>query len=309
MHLPILINAEVVMLPQFTVEAMLDVVVEYKLSELLMVPPILIRMVRDPVVDKYDLSHITRFSSGAAPLSEEIIQLLKKKFPQTGFKQGYGMTESCSCITAHPPEKFDYKYAHSGGAIVASTEVKIIKEDGTEANVGESGEVLARGPQVVMGYLNNPEATANTFDADGWLHTGDQGYIDEEGMIYINDRIKELIKVKGIGVAPAELEDLLLGHELVEDVAVMGVPDDYSGELPKAYVKVKEGVQPNEKTGRELMKYVKDKKVRYKWIKEISFIEEIPKSASGKILRRVLRDKERSGDRGIVIKDEAKAKL
>lgn len=309
MHLPILINAEVVMLPQFTMEAMLDVVVEYKLSELLMVPPILIRMVRDPVVDKYDLSHITRFSSGAAPLSEEIIQLLKKKFPQTGFKQGYGMTESCSCITAHPPEKFDYKYAHSGGAIVASTEVKIVKEDGTEADVGESGEVLARGPQVVMGYLNNPEATANTFDADGWLHTGDQGYIDAEGMIYINDRIKELIKVKGIGVAPAELEDLLLGHELVEDVAVMGVPDDYSGELPKAYVVVKEGVPMDEKTGRELMKYVKDKKVRYKWIKEISFVGEIPKSASGKILRRVLRDKERSGDRGIVVRDEAKAKL
>lgn len=309
MHLPILINAEVVMLPQFTMEAMLDVVVEYKLSELLMVPPILIRMVRDPVVDKYDLSHITRFSSGAAPLSEEIIQLLKKKFPQTGFKQGYGMTESCSCITAHPPEKFDYKYAHSGGAVVASTEVKIIKEDGTEANVGESGEVLARGPQVVMGYLNNPEATANTFDADGWLHTGDQGYIDEEGMIYINDRIKELIKVKGIGVAPAELEDLLLGHELVEDVAVMGIPDDYSGEIPKAYVKVKQGVRTNEKTARELMKYVTDKKVRYKWIKEISFIEEIPKSASGKILRRVLRDKERSGDRGIVIKDQAMSKL
>ncbi|KAF2640273.1 4-coumarate-CoA ligase 2, partial [Massarina eburnea CBS 473.64] len=310
MHLPILLNAEVIMLPQFTMEGMLNVVTEYKLGELLMVPPILIRMVRDPIVDKYDLSHVVRFSSGAAPLSEEIIQQLQKKFPKTGLKQGYGMTESCSCITAHPPSKFAYKYAHSGGAVVASTEVKIIKEDDTEADVDEQGEVLARGPQIVMGYLNNEKATRETFDADGWLHTGDQGKIDQEGMIYITDRIKELIKVKGIGVAPAELEDLLLGHEKVEDVAVMGIPDDYSGELPKAFVKLKEGVRDNSSVGKELIEFVKEKKVRHKWIKVVEFVDEIPKSASGKILRRVLRDKERSGKgRGVVVNDESRAKL
>ncbi|KAF2703116.1 acetyl-CoA synthetase-like protein [Pleomassaria siparia CBS 279.74] len=310
MHLPVLLNAEVIMLPQFTMEKMLDVIVEYQLGELLLVPPILIRLVRDPIVDKYDLRHVTRFSSGAAPLSEEIIQQLKTKFPNTGFKQGYGMTESCSCITAHPPEKFDYKYAHSGGAIVASTEVKIIKDDGTEADVGGVGEVLARGPQVVMGYLNNEKATKDTFDSDGWLHTGDQGAIDHEGMIHITDRIKELIKVKGIGVAPAELEDLLLGHEKVEDVAILGIQDDYSGELPKAYVVLKAGVSVDSKVGKELIAFVKEKKVRYKWVKEIEFCDEIPKSGSGKILRRVLRDRERSGvGRGVVIKDEQRAKL
>lgn len=194
MHLPILLNAEVLMLPQYSMEGMLNLVCEYKLGELLLVPPILIRLVRDPIVDKYDLSHLTRFSSGAAPLSEKIIQLLQKKFPNTGFKQGYGMTESCSCITAHPPEKYEYKYAHSGGAIVASTEVKIIKDDGTEAGIDEDGEVLARGPQIVMGYLNNEKATRETFDEDGWLHTGDRGSINAENMIYITDRIKELIK-------------------------------------------------------------------------------------------------------------------
>lgn len=309
MHLPILLNAEVIMLPQFTMEGMLDVIVEYKLSEILSVPPILIRLVRDPIVDKYDLSHITRFSSGAAPLSEEIIQLLQKKFPNSGFKQGYGMTESCSCITAHPPSKYDYKYAHSGGAIVASTEVKIIKDDGTEADVGEDGEVLARGPQVVMGYLKNEKATRETFDEGGWLHTGDRGAIDAEGMIHITDRIKELIKVKGIGVAPAELEDLLLGHPKVEDVAVMSIKDDYSGELPKAYVVVKPGLNEDSAIGKEIIAYVKEKKVRYKWIKEVEFINEIPKSPSGKILRRVLRDKEKSGKFGLVVKDNARAKL
>ncbi|KAF2005881.1 4-coumarate-CoA ligase 2 [Amniculicola lignicola CBS 123094] len=311
MHLPILLNAEVIMLPQFTMEKMLDIIVEYQLAELLLVPPILIRMVRDPIVDKYNLSHVTRFSSGAAPLSEEIIQKLKEKFPGTGFKQGYGMTESCSCITAHPPSKFDYKYAHSGGAIVASTEVRILKEDGTFGGVGDSGEVLARGPQVVMGYLNNQKATEDTFDEGGWLHTGDQGMIDEEGMIFIQDRIKELIKVKGIGVAPAELEDLLLGHEKVEDVAVMGIQDDYSGELPKAFVVLKPTIEKDGAVGRELIAFVKDKKVRYKWIKEVEFVEEIPKSASGKILRRVLRDqqKQMAGKRNIFKDQPNKARL
>jgi acyl-CoA synthetase (AMP-forming)/AMP-acid ligase II len=310
MHLPVLLNAEVVMLPQFTMEGMLDTIVEYQLTELLLVPPILIRLVRDPIVDRYDLSHVQRFSSGAAPLSEEIIQLLQKKFPNTGFKQGYGMTESCSCITAHPPEKYSYKYAHSGGAICASTEVKILKEDGTEGDVGEQGEVLARGPQVVMGYLDNEKATRETFDEDGFLHTGDQGLIDEEGMIHITDRIKELIKVKGIGVAPAELEDLLLGHPKVEDVAVMGIPDEYSGELPKAFVQLKPSVEANTAVGRELLAFVKEKKVRHKWIKELEFIPEIPKSASGKILRRVLRDKETSGKNShVVVKDSPQAKL
>lgn len=299
------------MLPAFTMSSMLKTVVEYRLEELLLVPPILIRMVRDPEVEKYDLSHITRFSSGAAPLSEEIIQLLEKKFPGTGLKQGYGMTESCSCITAHPPDKFAYKYAHTGGAIVANTEVKFVKPDGSEAGIGEPGEILARGPQVVMGYLDNEKATRETFDEGGWLHTGDQGSIDEEGMITILDRIKEMVKVKGIGVAPAELEDLLLGHPKVEDVAVMGIPDDYAGERPKAFVTLKSGVEANDAVGKELLSFVKEKKVRYKWVREIEFVQEIPKSPSGKILRRVLRDKEKSGEKGLVVKDaiEARAKL
>ncbi|KAF2206782.1 hypothetical protein CERZMDRAFT_52453 [Cercospora zeae-maydis SCOH1-5] len=304
LHLPLLINAEVYFLPAFTMEAMLDTVTEYKIPELLLVPPILIRMVRDPIVKKYDLSCIQRFSSGAAPLSEEILVLLKKQFPQAGFKQGYGMTESCSCITAHPPWYYDFKYAHTVGTICASTTVKIIKEDGTECGVGEPGEICAKGPQVVMGYLNNEKATKETFDEQGYLHTGDQGKIDENGLITIVDRIKELIKVKGIGVAPAELEDLLLGHDKVEDVAVLGITDDYSGEVPKAYIVPQGGQAGSQELGRELLKYVKDNKVRYKAVKEIEFIEAIPKSASGKILRRILRDQAKKGAHGVVVREE-----
>ena len=311
LHLPILLNAEVYMLPAFTMKGMLDTVVEYQIGELLLVPPILIRMVRDPIVDEYDLGFITRFSSGAAPLSEEIIQQLKAKFPNTGFKQGYGMTESCSCITAHPPEKYDYEHAHKVGTICASTEIKIVDEDGKELGLGQPGELLARGPQITMGYLNNEAATKNTYDSDGFLHTGDQAVIDEDGMVTITDRIKEMVKVKGIGVAPAELEDLLLGHPHVEDIAVLGIKDDYSGEKPKAYVVRKSGAPEEVELGQALLVYVKEKKVRHKWLKEIEFIEEIPKSASGKILRRILRDLEKGGVKGTVIRDEdgARAKL
>jgi len=303
LHLPILLNAEVYMLPSFTLPSMLSAVVEYQISELLLVPPILIRMVRDPIVDEFDLRHLTRFSSGAAPLSEEIILQLQKKFPGTGFKQGYGMTESCSCISAHPPEKYSYEHAHKVGMVVASTEIKIVDEQGKELGLGEPGELLARGPQITMGYLDNEVATMSTYE-NGWLRTGDQGMIDAEGMITITDRIKEMIKVKGIGVAPAEIEDLLLGHKFVEDVAVLGIQDDYSGEKPKAFIVKKKGAPGENALGKELIAYVKDSKVRHKWVKEVEFVNEIPKSASGKILRRVLRDLERSGKRGFVVRDE-----
>ena len=301
------------MLPSFTMPSMLSAVVEYQIEELLLVPPIIIRLVRDPEVAKYDLSCVKRFSSGAAPLSEEMLVLLKQKFPSTGFKQGYGMTESCSCITAHDPDHYDYKYAHAVGIICASTEVRILKEDGTDGDVGERGEILARGPQVVMGYLGNSKATAETFDRDGWLYTGDQGCVDEEGLVYVTDRIKEMVKVNGIGVAPAELEDLLLGHKCVEDVAVMGILDDYKGEVPKAYVVLKPGVKGEKginmgDVGKNLLAYVKERKVKHKWVEEVEFVEEIPKSPSGKILRRVLKKLGEEGKRGVVVREE-KARL
>lgn len=305
LHLPLLINASVYCLPQSTMKLMLDAIVEYKIPELLLVPPLIIRLVRDPLVEQYDLSFVRRFSSGAAPMSDEIIQLLQKKFPNTGFKQGYGMTESCSCIATHPPWLYDFSYAKTVGTVCASTTVKIIKEDGNEAEIGEPGEICAKGPQIVMGYLNNPEATKETFDEEGYLHTGDQGSIDSHGIITILDRIKELIKVRGIGVAPAELEDLLLGHEEVEDVAVMAIQDDYSGEVPKAYIVPKPGQEPGQALGRELLAFVKSKKVRYKAVKEVEFIKEIPKSGSGKILRRMLRDQHRKGAQGVVVREES----
>jgi 4-coumarate--CoA ligase len=168
-----------------------------------------------------------------------------------------------------------------------------------------------------MGYLNNKQATRETFDTQGWLHTGDVGLIDSEGFITITDRIKEMIKVKGIAVAPAELEDLLLGHSAVEDVAVCGIPDDYSGQRTKAYVVLKPGLgnQGSQESmttlGRQLIDYVRERKIRHKWINEIEIVDEIPKSASGKTLRRMLRrlENEASKERLVIKRAEPHSKL
>ncbi|GES66293.1 AMP-binding enzyme [Aspergillus terreus] len=320
MHLPVFLNSEVYMLPAFTMASMLNTVVKYQIRELLLVPPIVIRLLSDPIVANYDLSHVRKFSSGAAPIAREVLVKLQERYPHTGFKQGYGMTETCSCITMHPLDKQSYAYADRGGSIAANTEVKIVDVDsGAELGYNQAGEILARGPQIVMGYLNNEKATRETFDADGWLHTGDIGFMDQEGFINITDRIKEMIKVKGIAVSPAELEDLLLGHEDVEDVAVTSIPDAYSGERPKAYVALKPAVKERlggtgglVDTGRRIIEYVRAKKVRHKWIVEVEFVDEIPKSPSGKILRRVLRDQEkgnRSGKRFVVRDERTRAKL
>lgn len=308
---PVFMNGNSVMLPSFTMDSMLKAIVEFQIPELILVPPILIRIVRDPVVDKYmpDLSRIVkRWSSGSAPIAPEIILLLRKKFPQTGFRQGYGATESTACISCHPPSYYDYKYATTGGMLCANTVAKVLdlNDPNKELGPNETGEILAKGPQIAMGYLNNPTATAETFDEEGFFHTGDVGHLDEEGLFHIEDRIKEMIKVKGQQVAPAELEDLLLGHELVEDCAVLGIQDMYAGERPKAYVVPKQGLNPSEEVGRTLLKFVKEKKIRYKWIVEIEFTDVVPKSPTGKLLRRILkaRDREPGRVKGVLVRDE-----
>lgn len=313
-HYPVLMNGLSIMLPSYTLPSMLSTIQEYQIPELILVPPILIRIVRDPVVDSYDLSCVQRWSSGSAPIAPEVIKALQAKFPWTGFRQGYGATESTACISCHPPTHYDYKYATSGGMLVANTTAKVLSFDAPpiELGIGETGEICARGPQIAMGYLDNPAASAESFDEEGYLHTGDVGHIDADGLIHIEDRIKEMIKVKGQQVAPAELEDLLLGHPDVEDCAVLGIADEYSGEKPKAFVVPKialVGEVELQDLGRRLLAFVKERKVRYKWITEIEVVKEVPKSPTGKLLRRVLKQREREGSgRGVRVRDE-KAKL
>ena len=174
------------------------------------------------------------------------------------------------------------------GVLAPSTESRIVDPDtGNDLGEGEDGEVWVRGPQVMPGYLNNESATASTIDTDGWLHTGDVGHVDKDGHFTIVDRLKELIKYKGFQVPPAELEALLVTHPAIADAAVIGIPDDEAGELPKAFITLKDSV---EASAEDIQSFVADQVASYKQIRLLEFVPEIPKSASGKILRRMLRD-------------------
>lgn len=277
---------KIVTLPKFVPETFLQTIQTHKITAIAVVPPILIFLINSPLVAKYDLSSLKFVGCGAAPLAPEVITAFGKLLPHTKLSQGYGLTETSPAILSPTAAG---SAGTAGGNIIPNTEVMIVDvTSGRELGAGEKGEIWVRGPQVMKGYFNNPKATAETIDKDGWLHTGDVGYYDTSGNYYIVDRIKELIKVKGFQVAPAELEALLLTHPRVADVGVIGITDRRDGEVPKAFIVLK----PNSTTtGDELKQFVKENATSYKQLRGgVEFLPEIPKSPSGKILRRKLRE-------------------
>jgi len=274
-----------VTMPRFDMVEALQAVQDLKITRFFAVPPIVLGLANAPIVDDYDTSSIKQVFSGAAPLGAE---LAAKAAARLGCEvvQGFGMTE-LSPVSHSTPEG-DYRPGTSG-VTISNTESRIVDPDtGEDQPVGGRGELWVRGPQVMTGYLNNPTATAETIDEDGWLHTGDIAIIDEHGHMSIVDRMKELIKFKGFQVAPAELEALLITHPKVADVAVIGIPDDEAGEIPKAFVTTPPGETV---TLEEIQALVSEHLVSYKQIRELEIIDEIPKSASGKILRKDLRNR------------------
>jgi len=245
-----------------------------------------VALAKHPAVKNYDLRHLEAMFSGAAPLGPSVTDAVRQRL-NVVVKQGYGMTEA-SPVT-HYSDTHSAVRPGTVGRLVPSTDCRIVDvESGRDAGVGEPGEVWIRGPQVMQGYLNNAEATARTVDQDGWLHTGDIGTVDAEGYLTILDRLKELIKVKGYQVAPAELEALLLKHPQIADAAVIPVLDEECGEVPKALV-----VPRGTLTADEVIAFVHAQVAHYKRIHHVAFVAAIPKSASGKILRRVLVAQER----------------
>ena len=273
----------VVTVPRFDLPQMLELVQTYKITRLFLVPPIVLALAKHPIVDAYDCSSVKQIFSGAAPLGAEVAEAAAGRLG-CSVAQGYGMTELSPVSHAIP--EGDYR-AGSVGTLIAGTEARLVDPDtGNDVNPGERGEIWIRGDQVMLGYLNNAEATSHTIDPDGWLHTGDIAYVDPDGHTFIVDRLKELIKYKGFQVPPAELEALLLTHAEVADVAVIGVPDDEAGELPKAFIVRTPGSTVQADT---LQQFVAGHVASYKQIRVVEFIEAIPKSASGKILRRELR--------------------
>ena len=274
-----------VTMPRFDLGQFLQIGQDYRVTRYYLVPPIVLALAKHPMVDDFDLSAARQVFSGAAPLGAD---LAAEAAARIGCEvvQGYGLTETSPVTHATPIGGFK---PGSIGVLLPNTACRIVDPvTGEDLGLGEDGEIWIRGAQVMKGYLNNPEATALTTDSDGWLHTGDIGHVDDDGHYFIVDRLKELIKYKGFQVPPAELEALLIAHPAVADVAVVPVPDDEAGEIPKAYIVTKPGV---EVTAEALQEYVAGHVAHYKQIRLVEFIDEIPKSASGKILRRVLRDR------------------
>jgi acyl-CoA synthetase (AMP-forming)/AMP-acid ligase II len=229
--------------------------------------------------------------SGAAPLGEAQAKELQQRL-HCEVRQGYGMTEASPVTHISPTRNGVPAKIASVGRVVPNSEVKIV-DPATGEPVGRvhaEGELLIRGPHIMKGYLNNPDATAASIDPEGWYYTGDVGYVDEEGWFYIVDRTKELIKYKGMQVAPAELEALLLTHAAVLDVAVVRRPDEEAGEIPKAFVVLKPDPQSRATTGESIMTWVADRVSPHKRVRLLEFVDQIPRSPSGKILRRLLTD-------------------
>ena len=286
--------ARLVTMPKFDLAEFLRITQDHRCSYLFIAPPIAVALAKHPLVEKYDLSSVRAALSGAAPLDGELGHAVSARLGCT-MLQGYGMTELSPVSHLIPLDAADRVPLDSVGYTVPNTECRLLDPATDEEleipadGVSEPGQLLVRGPQVMLGYLNRPDATAATIAPDGFLRTGDIATVGSDGVVTIVDRLKELIKYKGYQIAPAELEALLLTHPQVADAAVIGIRADDGEEVPKAFV-VRQG---DAELGDEgVMEFVAEHVAPYKRVRFVEFVEAIPKSASGKILRRELRGRD-----------------
>ncbi|HVD30734.1 MAG TPA: long-chain fatty acid--CoA ligase [Methylomirabilota bacterium] len=282
------LGATQVIMPRFDMVEYCTLVERHRATVCFIVPPIVLGLAMSPEVEKHDFSSVRFFFSGAAPLAPDPARRMIQRIGKP-IIQGYGLTETSPVTHANP---IDAAVLESIGKVVAGTEDKIVDlETGTKTLAdGEVGEICVRGPQVMRGYWNKPQDTADVI-RNGWFHTGDVGRRDEKGYVFIVDRKKEFIKYKGFGVGPAEVEAVLCEHPAVADAGVIGKANDEAGEIPKAFVQLRPNAQA---TADELIAFVKERIADYKRVREIEFIEKVPRTASGKILRRELADRERT---------------
>jgi len=285
-------GATQVVMSRFDPTLCLDLVQRHKVTNLFAVPPALLALANFPATEKYDTSSLKMIMSGAAPLPPEVAHASARAL-RTVVLQGYGMTETSPVTNVNPMNRV--KDATVGPPIADTTEKVVSLDDGRELGVGEVGELLTFGPQVMQGYWQKPEDTAETLPGGGWIRTGDIVKMDDEGYVTILDRKKEMIKYKGYQIAPAELEALLMEHPAVMDSAVIPKRDAESGEVPKAFILLRQG---QDASVEDLMRFVEERVAPYKKVREIEFVEAIPKTASGKILRRELIEQERAKTAG-----------
>ncbi|MFD8615571.1 AMP-binding protein, partial [Streptomyces sp. NPDC059631] len=269
-------------------DVFLRAIQDHRITGLYVAPPIVLALAKHPAVAEYDLSSLKYIVSAAAPLDAALAAACSARLGLPPVGQAYGMTE-LSPGTHVVPLDAENPPPGTVGKLVAGTEMRIVSLDDPDKDVavGERGEIVVRGPQVMKGYLGRPDATAAMIDPDGWLHTGDVGHVDADGWLFVVDRVKELIKYKGFQVAPAELEALLLTHPGIADAAVIGAYNEDNNEVPHAFV-VRQpsaaGLSAN-----EVMLYVAEHVAPYKRVRIVTFIDAVPRAVSGKILRRELR--------------------
>jgi len=279
----------IVALPRFELEVFLECIQKYRIKYASLVPPIMLALAKHPLVDRYDLSSLEWLSSGAAPLGGEVEQACAERIGcQVG--QGWGMTEIAGAGTSARLEEPPRFRRGSNGLLWPSMQARVVDlASGADLGPGQAGELLVRGPNVMKGYLNRPDATESTLGADGWMRTGDIALFDVDGYLFIVDRAKELIKYNAYQIAPAELEAVLVSHPAVAEAAVIPSPDAEHGEVPKAFVVLKSPA-----TAEELMEYVAGRVASYKKVRRLAIVDAIPKSPAGKLLRRVLVEQERA---------------
>eukprot|EP00092_Neocalanus_flemingeri_P002290 GFUD01002443.1.p1 GENE.GFUD01002443.1~~GFUD01002443.1.p1 ORF type:complete len:584 (-),score=184.68 GFUD01002443.1:183-1730(-) len=277
-------GGKTVTVPMFEPNMFLKTLLDYRPTTLHLAPPLVGFLANHPAVTQDHLASLQTIVVGAAPAGQALIDLFHKRASHVRFREGYGMTEMSPAVTF--TRITTEKTGGSTGQLLPNTSMKVIDlTTGEERGPGQTGELCFQGPQVMPGYLKNEKATAETL-IDGWIHTGDIGYFDEDGKVFIVDRKKELIKVKGLQVAPAELENLIRSLTGVQDVAVIGVPDERAGEVPRAYV-----VKGQEKLKEsDVKEFVSKALSKHKHLLGgVEFVKEIPKSAAGKILRKDLK--------------------
>ncbi|MGW4286094.1 4-coumarate--CoA ligase family protein [Streptomyces sp. NPDC004673] len=289
MNAPLRKGATVVVLPRFELDTFLAAIETHRITGLYVAPPIVLALAKHPSVARYDLSSLKYVLSAAAPLDATLAAACADRLGLPPLGQAYGMTELSPGTHVVPLAQLRAAPPGTVGRLIAGTEMRIVSLDdpGKDLGPGERGEILIRGPQIMKGYLGRPDATTALIDADGWLHTGDVGQVDDEGWLFVVDRVKELIKYKGFQVAPAELEALLLTHPGIADAAVIGVVNDEGNEAPHAFV-VRQPTAPD-LSANDVMLYVGERVAPYKRVRGVTFTDGVPRAASGKILRRELR--------------------
>ncbi len=286
MNLGLYTGATVVTLPRFDLETFLRTIQKHRTNRVYIAPPVAVALAKHPIVDQFDLSAMEILFSGAAPLDTELAEAVRARLG-CKIRQGYGMTEMSPVSHAIPDDRDDIPIGTVGLTLPNMTCKLVDPESGQEVGENRLGELWCKGPNVMIGYLHDAEATVATLDSEGYLHTGDVASVDEHGYVTIVDRVKELIKYKGYQVPPAELEALLLTHPKIFDAAVIGVRDAHGEEVPKAFIVRRPGA--DDLTGDDVMAFVAAKVAPHKKVRAVQFIDQIPKSASGKILRKDLR--------------------